>query len=656
METDVDAYFAKHDIPSVVSDMLFELGFHRPKDAGKFMAAYVEKRFRLGLIGDTSAEKRGVGAGIPIDNDFSTIEVHTADSHNQLSADDGLACMLLEEAQGLRKKYKDFLPHPIDGQGSAKSSAAQADAASFAIIPWHEFRLDYERLLLIFQSPQLWSFCERRLAQLRGLFDAHCALNAGPEETEILASPPAARVDNCVQLSRSLAPSRLREFFRQKATSSDASVVEVAPGKTLSSILGQLGRQPTPADLTADADLPLSAATELAGVFSRTSNHMRGQFLAEALCTGFKFLEATDEAAGGEMYAEYRLPLHAEMGAWMDLARWISEFNVSSPRVRWVMQLPQAAYSGLKASRLVLSFGEFLDNAFGPPAAAAAAAQQQDESSIEAEQLAKLIQVVSGFELASSAGAAEELGPDLDREPRDWTTTANPPYAYQLYHMWARLKALNACRQATELPPVGLRSAASTAEPLACAYLLGADGASRCAVLAAHAPLQYLFALEADSLVVSLSLASRRSVGDAGEAGAQTLSKLFRAGVAVALCTEDPTMSHQSDNPLDVEYGLARSMLNLKEADLAEMARHSVKVSGFPALRPAKQAEDAKDTAGDSGIAADEASSKESRPKSIRERYRDGRREAEEWLIRRSAQLALHRQHSEGLDEAGSLD
>lgn len=155
---------------------------------------------------------------------------------------------------------------------------------------------------------------------------------------------------------------------------------------------------------------------------------------------GFKFLEATDAAAGGELYAEYRLPLHAEAGAWVDLARWISEFNVASPRVRWVMQLPQAAYSGLKAGRSVLSFGEFLDNAFGPPAAAAAQ-QQQDDSSIEAEQLSRLIQVVSGFELASSVGIAEELGPDLEREPKDWTTTANPPYAYQLYHMWARLGA-----------------------------------------------------------------------------------------------------------------------------------------------------------------------------------------------------------------------
>mmetsp|Transcript_108379 Transcript_108379/g.176932 ORF Transcript_108379/g.176932 Transcript_108379/m.176932 type:complete len:161 (-) Transcript_108379:24-506(-) len=153
-------------------------------------------------------------------------------------------------------------------------------------------------------------------------------------------------------------------------------------------------------------------------------------------------------------------------------------------------------------------------------------------------------------------------------------------------------------------------------------------------------------------MVVSLSLASKRSLGEAGEAGARAFSKLFRAGVAVTLCTEDPTVSHQSDNPLDVEYGLARSMIGIKEADLAEMAAHSRKVSGFLSLRPAKEAEEIADRASPTG-ASDEAGSSEPRPKSIRERYREGRRDAEGWLISRLAQLALHRQRSEGMDDAG---
>ena len=30
----------------------------------------------------------------------------------------------------------------------------------------------------------------------------------------------------------------------------------------------------------------------------------------------------------GEAFAEYRLPLHPESGAWTDLARWAEEFDV----------------------------------------------------------------------------------------------------------------------------------------------------------------------------------------------------------------------------------------------------------------------------------------------------------------------------------------
>ena len=255
--------------------------------------------------------------------------------------------------------------------------------ATFVMIPWAEFRMDYERLLLIFASQHLWLLCERRLAQLRGLFDAHCALNSAAEEHELSsASVPAAvanaapsataalagalvpapepavvsepvRVDNCVQLARSLAPSRLLSFFKQKLQASNAEpeLSEVAPAKSLSDLASQLvGRPVRPSDLTVDADAPVSAASGLAGVFSRTSNHVRGRFLAEATRMSLELLDATDAASGSEVYAEYRLPLHAESGAWVDLARWVAEFGVASARCRWVLQLPQAAYGGLKES------------------------------------------------------------------------------------------------------------------------------------------------------------------------------------------------------------------------------------------------------------------------------------------------------------------
>merc|ERR1712216_128579 len=109
-------------------------------------------------------------------------------------------------------------------------------------------------------------------------------------------------------------------------------------------------------------------------------------------------------------------------------------------------------------------------------------------------------------------------------------------------------------------------------------------------------------------------------------------ARLFKAGVPVALCTEDPAVSHQSDSPLTIECGLARSLLGLSQADLAELARNSVEFSSFTDLHRRKKAADG---AGD-GAASDTASSAKL-PVPIRDRYRIHRREAESELLSRLA-------------------
>jgi AMP deaminase len=288
-----------------------------------------------------------------------------------------------------------------------------------------------------------------------------------------------------------------------------------------------------------------------------------------------------------------------------------------------VIQLSQVSYSVLKERRTVLNFGELLDNVFGPPTAAVNASNANPDGN----HISMLMEAVIGFELAAVPGCTEEfLQSDLDREPWDWTLAASPPYSYQLYHMWARLKALNWTREerSASLLPLTLSCSTSTAEPLACAYLLGINGATRCASLAAHAPLQYLCALELDNIIVSLSLASKRSTGGEGH---KVLSQLFRAGVAMALCTEDPTFSQKVDDALSGEYCMARTTLGLREADLAEFARNSMAVHGSCA----KPAQD------DDVDAGDEAN------RTIRQRYRLSRRDAELKLISSMAQQCVER-------------
>ncbi|CAE7656310.1 unnamed protein product [Symbiodinium pilosum] len=46
-DEDVDVYFAQHDVQSVVSDMLYELGYHRPEEVGPFLASFINRRYEL---------------------------------------------------------------------------------------------------------------------------------------------------------------------------------------------------------------------------------------------------------------------------------------------------------------------------------------------------------------------------------------------------------------------------------------------------------------------------------------------------------------------------------------------------------------------------------------------------------------------------------
>uniref|UniRef100_A0A7S2BNF3 Amidohydrolase-related domain-containing protein n=1 Tax=Alexandrium andersonii TaxID=327968 RepID=A0A7S2BNF3_9DINO len=182
-------------------------------------------------------------------------------------------------------------------------------------------------------------------------------------------------------------------------------------------------------------------------------------------------------------------------------------------------------------------------------------------------------------------------------------------------------------------------SSASTAEPLAAGYLLGLSAASRCGALPVHPILQYLFMV--DGVHAMVSLASRRSLGGAGDAGAQAFSRLFRAGVSVMLCSEDPTISQQTDDPLEAEYCLARTMVGLSEADLAELAHNSVALFNTGASKLTADCRGAVDVAQE-----DNNESPAESCRTIRERYREGRRSAELSMLARLAPRATAASHA----------
>lgn len=597
-DTDVDAYFAQHDVQKIMSDLLFELGSQRPRDVRRFIAGYVERHFCLLEVREEQCDGS---------RPFHEVEVRHAAS-SLASREDALACGLLQEARALRRKYRDFCPQRSSAGREPKGTPRQRASQQHSVISCPEFRLDYERLLLILSTPDVWAFCERRLKMLRGLFDVHKALNGAAEDEEAASAPlPLQRADNCRQLARALPAAKLMDLIHEKAAAGDGK--EVVQGKTLRELLDELGRPPMPEDVTVDADTLVSKVGELRAVFSK-----RGPLLAEAAKASLKVMESIDAATRGtSTWAEYRLPLLPESGSWNDLGSWVADFGVAGDRLRWVVQLPQAAYDELKDRRSVLNFGELLDNLFGPLAAAAASGPAEAEEVKSLAELACLLNVVSAFELCSLSGhSPETISSEADVAPRDWANFGSPPFPYQLYHVWARLKLLNQARgpQGGGAAALQLRVAANTLEPMACGYLLGASGFSRCGALAKHAPLQYLAAL--DGVFACVSLASRRSLGGSGAEGASALSELFKAGVFTTLCTEDPLVSQECADALGAEYSLARSLLGLSQADVQELAKHSMALAHG---------------AGEPAALCPEAMS-------IRERFRDGRRKAEDSFIR----------------------
>eukprot|EP00913_Durusdinium_trenchii_P018756 g17626.t1 len=594
-DEDVDAYFAKHDIQSVVSDILYELGYHRPESLGPFLANYVERRF-----GEGPTKRRTTSSMCSAPGGCDAVLVESKGKHP--TTEDAWSGLWVE-LRRLRKKYHTFSAQlaPENGRGTA----------SFSAIAWKEFEIDYQRLLQLLGSSILWSFCRRRLAASRGLFEAHRALNEEQEEQDT-AGHGFVRVDNCLQLARALPPGRLMDIFQSKLSDSDKDSEDLgkiavledhavrcwqqmnlhAPIVILLVVLGcgifgtgmfelslflssQSGQEGIlkslveghgpfgPEEITADADEPAPGMQTLKGLFSGgearrglgedsertrglpgTANQVHGSYLREIAAAAVRRLERSSAAGGGATWAELRLPLHAEGDAWVDLARWSTDLP-SSSRTAWVVQLPVTSYAALKGRRAILDYGELLDNAFGPLVKLA-----MEEPHGEAwARLKELLSRVVGFEVSACLAVTEPLNGE-GREPSEWAEAHSPPLAYQLYHVWARLKGLNCARSRTNQKALELRAAASSPDALACAYMLGASVVSGCGTLSSHAPLQYLFML--DRIGVAVSQCSKRSLASAGEAST-ALQKLFMNGLRVALCTEDPAVSHWSDDPLGQE-------------------------------------------------------------------------------------------------------
>ena len=111
---------------------------------------------------------------------------------------------------------------------------------------------------------------------------------------------------------------------------------------------------------------------------------------------------------------------------------------------------------------------------------------------------------------------------------------------------------------------------------LAVTYLL-CQSINHGVLLDAQVSLQYLYYL--DQVGMSLSPLSNnflfRKIAE------NPFPKFFRRGLNVTLSTDDPLLFHLSDDALLEEYSVARATFGLSMTDMMEIARNSVRQSGF---------------------------------------------------------------------------
>ena len=134
---------------------------------------------------------------------------------------------------------------------------------------------------------------------------------------------------------------------------------------------------------------------------------------------------------------------------------------------KWLVQIPRLwRIYKFKHKDSVSSFHDMIENIFTPMVEATLRPEENPE-------VAELLKNVVGFDSVDDEGNPE--APCCTKHPKEWTTSENPAYAWQLYYLWANIKVINGLRSSkvrscqlltsflTSLTPLPLRLASLVA-------------------------------------------------------------------------------------------------------------------------------------------------------------------------------------------------
>ncbi|KAH8676371.1 hypothetical protein BX600DRAFT_454901 [Xylariales sp. PMI_506] len=469
----------------------------------------------------------------------------------------------------------------------------QADNANTPIVgvpTIKDYYLDLERILTTSSDGPSKSFAFRRLQYLEGKFHLYTLLNEYQETADSKKVPHrdfynVRKVDTHVHHSACMNQKHLLRFIKSKMKKCPNEEVLIRDGKllTLAQVFESINL--TAYDLSIDTldmhahvdsfhrfdkfNLKYNPVGEsrLRTIFLKTDNHIKGRYLAEIT----KEVIADLESSKYQM-VEWRISIYGRsMDEWDNLAAWVVDNKLFSHNVRWLVQIPRL-FDVYRASEMMQSFEQIVKNIFLPLFEVTKDPQSHPKLHI-------FLQRVIGFDSVDDESKVERRLFKKFPVPKEWNSPQNPPYSYWIYYLFANMTSLNFWRRQRGFNTFLLRphcGEAGDSEHLAVA-LLCCHSISHGLLLRKVPLLQYIFYLE--QIGIAMSPLSNNALFLAYERN--PFHQYFKRGLNVSLSTDDPLQFAFTKEPLIEEYAVAAQIYKLSPVDMCELAKNSVKQSGY---------------------------------------------------------------------------
>ncbi|UKZ80023.1 AMP deaminase [Trichoderma virens FT-333] len=455
-----------------------------------------------------------------------------------------------------------------------------------------QFYMDLERILTASSDGPSKSFAFRRLQYLEGKFNLYALLNEYQETADSKKVPHrdfynVRKVDTHVHHSASMNQKHLLRFIKSRMKKNPDEVVLFRDGKhlTLAEVFASINL--TAYDLSIDTldmhahvdsfhrfdkfNLKYNPVGEsrLREIFLKTDNLIKGRYLAELTKEVISDLEASKY-----QMAEWRLSIYGKsLDEWDKLAAWVVDNKLFSQNVRWLIQIPRL-YDVYKDNGLMESFDQVITNVFQPLFEVT-----KDPSSHP--KLHIFLQRVVGLDSVDDESKIERRLYRKFPVPKEWNTKQNPPYNYWIYYLFANMASLNSWRKKRGFNTLILRphcAEAGDPEHIAVATLC-CHSISHGVLLRKVPLLQYVFYLE--QIGVAMSPLSNNALFLSYDRN--PFPQYFKRGLNVSLSTDDPLQFAFTKEPLMEEYAVAAQIYKLSPTDMCELAKNSVKQSGYEA-------------------------------------------------------------------------